>query len=119
MIPPFTAAVHDFFIGQHATQALTPPHGSFSFIGEIFFKELQEYPLGPFKIRRIRGINLTVPVITKPQLFDLFAETVYIFFGGGFRVSPRLDSVLFGRQPKGIPPHGMQHLVSQHAFVAR
>ena len=80
--------------------------------------EKQENELGPAVVGWIRGIDLTVPVVTEAQHLDLTAEIRDVFFRRLTRMSTRFDSVLLGRQSKGIPPHGVQHAVATHALVA-
>jgi len=79
--------------------------------------QLDEDPLCPSKITRIGGIDLTVPVVSQSQGFNLSAEVFTIFLCGGSWMGPCLNGILFGRQSIGIPSHGMKNIKTLHPFI--
>ena len=87
-------------------------------IRETLFVELQEDPLGPSVIRRIRRRDLALPVIGKPKRLQLAAKPVDVFQCGFARMGPGFDRVIFCRQPEGVPPHRVQHIKPAHAFIS-
>ncbi len=81
-------------------------------------KQLQENPLRPLVIFWIRGIDLSVPVITEAEYLDLAPEGINVFAGRQTWMGAGLDGVFLRRQPEGIPAHRMQNISALHAQVA-
>ena len=77
-------------------------------------EHLEENPLGPLEILRIRGVDLPVPVEAIAQGLQLTTE------GGNvlLRHNPGMDVVLNGivlrGQAKGVVPNGKQHIFPLH-----
>ena len=63
--------INDFFIGERRAEFLAPPNGLFLLIGESALEQLKEDPLRPAVILRIRRVDLTVPVVGKPERAQL------------------------------------------------
>ena len=54
-------------------------------------------------IFRVASTHLAIPVETETDLVELFAVTRDVALGRDGRMLARLDRVLLGRQPEGIP----------------
>ncbi len=82
-------------------------------------EKLQENPLGPFVILRVRGVDLAGPVKGYAEGFELLLEAGHIFLcdDGGMHVI--FDREVFGRQAERIPADGIQDVVALHAALAR
>ena len=80
-------------------------------------KHLQEGPLGPFVILRIRGAELAVPVKGKANAVQLLTITGHILPRGLFRMLAGLDGILLCRQTKGVVAHGVQHIETFQSLV--
>src|SRR5262249_1053423 len=61
--------------------------------------------------------EFSIPIIGKPDLFHLSLERFDILRGRHRRVYTRLHGVLFGRKPKRVPSHRMEHVEALHALV--
>ena len=107
-------AVDDFFVGEHRAELGAPPHGAFVDVGEATFKELEENPLRPAEILRVGRVDLAVPIVGKPEGFDL---SIVLGVGRGMRAG--FDRVLFGGQAKGVPTDGVEDVKALGAFVTR
>ena len=107
-------ALYHFLIGQDALAAGAPVHRHLGLIGQAMLEHLEENPLGPLEILRIRGVDLPVPVEAIAQGLQLTAE------GGNvlLRHNPGMDVVLNGvvlcGQAKGVVPNGKQHIFPLH-----
>ena len=78
---------------------------------------MQEGPLGPFVILRIRGAELAVPVKGKANAVQLLTITGHVLPRGLFRMLAGLNGILFCRQTKGVVAHGVQHIEAFQALV--
>jgi len=82
-------------------------------------EQLEEDPLCPPEVFRVCRVDLTIPVVTEAQRLHLTPKRVDVRLGRLGGVLARLDGVLLGRQPEGIPTHRMKHAVSTHSAIAR
>ena len=89
-----------------------------SFFAEVGVVELEENPLGPLNVAGVGGVDFTVPVIGKAESLKLAAEVVHIGLGGDAGVLTGFDGILLGRESKGVPTHGVEHVEAIHALVA-
>ena len=78
-----------------------------------------ECPLGPVVVCGVAGAHFAVPVVAEPDFVELLAIAVDIVHGGHLGVLTGLNGILFGRQAIGVVAHGMQHVETLQAFVAR
>ena len=81
-------------------------------------EELNEDPLCPFVVGRIRGLEFTRPIQAETDIVELLAVACGIYFRSFFRVLARLDGILFCRQPKGVLSHRVQHIKTFLLLVA-
>ena len=85
---------------------------------EPMVEHLYERPLCPFVVFGVAGADFTVPVVGETDFVELFPVTGDVFLGGHCRMLPRLDGILFRRQPVSVVPHGVEHIESFQPFVA-
>ena len=105
-------AVDHLLIGQHALAAGAPVDGHLLFVGQAFFEKLEEDPLGPLVVAGIGGIDLPVPIEGETEALELRPKVCHILRGDDLRVDVVFDGEIFGGQTKGIPAHGIQHVVA-------
>ena len=60
-------------------------------------KELDEDPLGPFVVGRIRGLEFTRPIQAETDIVELLAVACGIYFRRFLWMLTRLDGILFCR----------------------
>ena len=111
-------SVDNFFVSQANLTRRAPVDGDFIFIGQAFFKELNEHPLCPFIVFRRRSIDTSVPIKAKAQRFQLLGKSFNIFLCRHGRVHPGFDGIVFSRQAKSIKAHRIEHIKSLHSFFA-
>src|SRR5262245_61702480 len=80
-------------------------------------KDLQEDPLRPTVIVGIGGGELTVPVVTETEHFQLPLEVRNVLRGFNGWMSLRFDRIFFRGQTEGVPTHRMQDLLPLHPVV--
>ena len=81
-------------------------------VGQTFFVQLEEQPLVPLVILGVRGVQHPRPV--ERRRVPLHRGTLLgdVFVGPVARVHAALDCRVFGRKSEGIPPDGVQNLIS-------
>ena len=85
-----------------------PPDWFFVHIGKATLKELEENPLGPLVVARVSGIDFPVPVDGEADALDLPPEILHVGLRSDGGMGARLDGVLLGRKPEGIPSHRVE-----------
>ncbi len=98
---------HEFLDGARFLESVVVPAA----------EHLQEGPLGPLVIVRIRGTELTVPVERETDAVQLAAITRHILVGGFLRMLAGLDGVLLRREAEGVITHRMQDVEALQALV--
>ena len=81
--------------------------------------DLQEDPLRPAIKLRVRGGNGAARVVAQAQHGQLAAHVGNVRLSGRARVGAGLDGVLLCRQTKRVITQCVQHVLAQHAVVAR
>ena len=79
---------------------------------------LKKDPLSPLDVIYISSSNLSIPIITKSQHFQLTFEVGNIFNCCFCWLSSSLYSILFCGQSKRIPTNWVQHIKSIHSPVS-
>ncbi len=74
--------------------------------------DLQENPLRPSEILRVRRVYLTRPIVAEAECLNLPLEGGDVGLGGLARMLAGFDRVLLRRQPKSIPSHWVEHVVA-------
>jgi hypothetical protein len=115
---PLALAVDDLLVRQHGAQLLAPPHRLLGLVGESFFVELQEDPLGPLVVVRVRGVDLPLPVVREAEALQLPLELRDVLLRRLARMGVRLQRVLLGGEAERVPPHRVQHVEPLLALVA-
>ena len=83
------------------------------------FEQLEENPLGPFVVTGVGGVDFPVPVKGETERLELGFEAGHILPGDNLRVDVVLNGEVLSGQAKGVPPHGIQHVVPLQAAFAR
>ena len=117
VVAPVGAVGVDLFVGQRAADG-APPLQAAGAVGQAALVELQEHPLGPAVVLGLGGVDLARPVVGAAGQVELPLVVGAPLTGEVSRVAAGLDGGVFGGQPKGVPAHGVQHVVAAHAHDA-
>src|SRR6516165_8218063 len=138
----FAFSSHNFLICQDCAQLRTPVHWNVSNVSKsnavrigsaisgnrlssICFRvepgvvDLEENPLRPFVISRVRRVDLPLPIVGKTNALQLTLELDHVFTGGNCRMLTGFDRVLLRRQTKCVPAHRVQHIEAAHPLITR
>ena len=74
-------------------------------------------PLGPFIKGLIRGIDFPIPIIKRTNFVELPFYIFNVRPGAHLRMGIGLNGIVFRRQAKGIPSHGMKDLIALQNFI--
>ena len=96
----------------------TPVDRGGGFIRQALLVELEEDPLRPAVVSRVRRVDFPVPVVGEAQRLDLPPEVVDVFLGDLRRVRARRDGEVLGGQSERVPAHRVQDVEVLHALVA-
>ena len=107
------------FVCEDALAFITPVYVCPLFIGQAFLIHLQEYELFPAVIVWITGGQLSVPIIAETHSLELAFHGLYICFGPLGRMRVILNGRILRRHSKGVPSHGMKHILTTHPLVSR
>ncbi len=111
-------AVDHLLVGQHRLVHRVPVDRRRGAIGQPLLHQPGEQPLLPSVVVRVAGSQLPVPVVAEAQLLELVLHVRHVGLGPPGRRYPMLDGRVLGRQPEGVPPHGLEHVLAQHPLVA-
>jgi hypothetical protein len=109
--------IDDLLVGQHGLVHRIPVHRRHFPVHQPLFMQAGEEPLLPAVIVGIAGGKFPPPVEAEAQGFELLAHVIDVAAGpgGGGRLVG--DGGIFRRQPEGVPAHGVQDVLTQHALV--
>src|SRR5205823_6082873 len=113
------AAVDHLLVGEHGLIDRIPVHDTGLAVGDAPLEHAQEQPLVPAVIVRVAGGELAAPVDGEAEGLELCAHVGDVLAGPARRWHAVADRRVLGRQAERIPAHGLQHVVSLHAQVAR
>lgn len=119
MVATFALAVDDLVVAEHGAERLAPPHRRVRLVGEAARVQLLPDPLRPAEVARVRGADLTIPVVREAEALQLALEDRDARGGRlrGMRVG--LDRVLLRGQAERVPAHRMQHVAALGPLPAR
>jgi hypothetical protein len=115
MAAALALAIDDFLVGEHGAERGTPVDGHGRLVGEPAPEQLQEDPLRPAHVARIRGVDLPRPVVAEAERPELALERLDVVRRRRRGMLPGLDRVLLGGQAERVPAHRVQHVVAAHA----
>src|SRR5471032_432972 len=113
------ATVDDLFVGQYGLVDRVPVHGAAFLVDHTFFEQAGEQPLFPAVVIGLAGGDLARPVHRQAQAAQLGLHVGDVFVGplGGRHVV--FHRGVFRRHAEGVPTHGLQDVLAEHALVAR
>ena len=112
-------AVDDLLVGEHGLIDRVPVDQRGLLVDEALPEQLQKKPLLPAVIFRPAGRELAAPVVAEAQALELGAHVLDVGVGPLGGRDAVLDGGVLGRQPEGVPAHGLQDVPAPHALVAR
>src|SRR5437899_1923607 len=113
------AAVHHLLVGEHGLAVRAPVDQRAALVGEAALEHAQEEELLPAVIARVAGGELALPVVREAEPAELAAHVVDVVGGPARWVDAVLDGGVLGRQPEGVPAHGVEHAPARHPPLAR
>ena len=112
-------AVNHLLIGQHSLVHRVPVNDLGFAVGNALVQHFQKQPLVPFVVARVTGGELAAPVDGQAHGLHLLLHVGDVVVGPLGRWHLIFQRGVFGRQAKGVPAHGHEHVVALHAQVAR
>ena len=112
-------ALLDLLVGEHGLAVGAPVDGIGLAICQALLVHLEEEPLAPAIVVLLARDDRAVPIVGKAHALEARHLGVDVLEGPGGRMAMMLDGGVFGRQAKGVPSDGMQHVVAVHVQVAR
>ena len=106
---PLARAAHDLFVGEHRLVERTPVDGGGLLVGEPLLVQLEEDPLRPLVVRRVRRGQLVAPVHHQPRALHLPAEVVDIPGNELARMHADLDRVILGVNAECVKAEGLEY----------
>ena len=110
-------ALHHFLVGQDDFAAGAPVHGHGCLIGQALLEHLEEDPLGPLVVVRVRGVDLPVPVEGVAQHAELLAEVLHVVVGDLGGVDVVFHGVVFRGQAEGVVADGEEDVIALHPLL--
>ncbi len=111
------AAVDDLLVGEHGPAPRAPVHRRGLAVGEAALPHPEKEPLVPAVVARVAGGELLGPVVEAAERAELLLHPGDVRQRVLARGHPALDGRVFGRQPEGVPAHGVQGLPARHALA--
>ena len=113
-----TYILYNLFVGKDALAGGAPVDRHFCLIGKPMLIKLEENPLRPLEVGRIRRIDLAIPVKAISQRLKLAPKHLDIVCGNNRRVNMVLDGIVFRRQAEGVIAHGEQDVLPLHPVLS-
>ena len=111
-------AVDDLLVGQHGLVGRVPVDGAVLAVDDAFFEQAGEQPLFPAVVVRLAGGDFTGPIDGQAQALELGLHVVDVLVGPLGRGDVVLHRGVFRRHAEGVPTHGLQDVLAEHALVA-
>ena len=113
----FAIAVYHLLPRQNSLARRAPINRRQLSISQTIFIHQQKKPLRPFVIFRLASGNFPRPIIRKTDGFNLAAEGGNICPRRFARVHAGFDSIVLGREPKGVKTHRVQNGLALHSQI--
>ena len=113
------AAVDHLLVREHGLVHRVPVDGAGRLVRDAALEHPQEQPLVPAVVIRVAGRELARPVDAEAERLELAFHVADVVARPLRRRDVVLDRRVLRRQPERVPAHGLQHVVSLHAHVAR
>ncbi len=105
------------FVRQHRLVLGAPVHERLLLVRKPVLEHLQEEPLRPPVVLRLRRIECLLPVIHAAHALELPDHCCDVLLGGCVGMDARLDCVVLRGEPEGIEPHGREDVPAQHPLI--
>ena len=115
-MPP-AATVDDLLVGQHGGAQRAPVHLALLAKSQSLLQHAQEEPLRPAVVVGQAGGDLGLPVIAQSETAHLAPHVSNVFERPLARRRVVFEGCIFRRQAKGIPAHGVEHVIALHPHV--
>ncbi|MCY1217936.1 hypothetical protein D9M72_298670 [compost metagenome] len=112
------ATVDDLLVGEDGLVRRVPVDGAVLAVDHALLEQPGEQPLLPAVVVGLAGGDFTGPVDGQAQAFQLGLHVVDVFVGPLGRRDVVLHRGVFRRHAEGVPAHGLQHVLAEHALVA-
>ncbi len=113
------AALGDLFVGKNSAAAGAPIHRRVAALDQTALPELLENPLAPAIILGIASNNGAVPVVREAHALEAGLLRLDIGVRPLCGMAVMFDSRVLGRKAERVPAHGMKHVETLHAAIAR
>ena len=112
------AAVDNLFVRQYGLVVWAPVNGRRFLVHQPFFVQLGEELLFPAVVFRGAGRQLTAPVVTETQHFELVFHVCNVVIRPRCRGGVVFNRSAFGRQAERIPANWLKYVFAQHTLIA-
>ncbi len=117
-VPPAATADH-LLVGQHGGASGAPIQLAGLAVGKAALIHFEEEPLVPAVVLGLAaGKFRASPVVAEAETAHLNPHLVDVAQGPLARRHVVLKRRILGRQAKGVPTHGMEHVVAAHPHIA-
>ena len=117
-VAPLAKPTDHLFIGQNRHAGGAPVDWCLLPFSQSSLEELEEDPLGPTVVFRVRGVDRVLPVEHSADLPKLPREIGHILGRQIHWIDALLQSKIFGVNPKGVEPDGLKDRFSRQSLVA-
>ena len=112
-------AVNHLFVGQNGHIDRVPVHDGFLAINQAFLEKIDEHRLLKAIIIGIAGRQFAGPIQRPAHRLHLRFHVGDVAVGPSAGVAATIHCGVFCSKTKGIPAHGVQHVVSGGSHIAR
>ena len=113
------AAVDHLLVGEHGAIDRIPVHLAELALDQARAQEVEEHLLLVLVVGRVAGRDLARPVERQPHRLELRLHRRDVLVGPRLRMDLALHGGVLRRHAEGVPAHGMQHVETHGALVAR
>ena len=112
------AALHDLLVGQHRQVVRAPVDRRGVAVGQAALEHLDEQPLVPAVVLRVRGVQQGAPVEADAQPAEPLLLHRDVVVRPALGAQATLDRRVLGRQAEGVPADAVEHVEALEPLVA-
>ena len=105
-------------VREHGQARWAPVHRCLAALHQAALEELEEHPLRPAVVRRVRGVHRVVPVVHAAEALQLPREVGDVLGDEFVRVRADLERVVLRVDAERIEAHGFEHVLAAQAPVS-